>query len=109
VKKIPSVRITDLARTLAPECGQEIIGMRPGEKLHEEMISREDSHYTYEYGDYFKILPAINGWAETSERVQSGLKVPEGFVYSSDNNADWMSTSDIQRWLALNKHRVGII
>ena len=60
VRKIPSMKITDLACAVAPEAKQEIVGIRPGEKLHEQMISEEDSFYTYEYPDYFKILPAIN-------------------------------------------------
>jgi FlaA1/EpsC-like NDP-sugar epimerase len=60
VKKIPSMKVTDLARVVAPECKQEVVGIRPGEKLHEQMIGSEDSYYTFEYPEHFKILPTIN-------------------------------------------------
>ena len=63
VKKIPSMKGTDLASTVAPEAKQEIVGIRPGEKLHEQMIGVEDSFYTYEYPEHYKILPVINDWA----------------------------------------------
>jgi UDP-N-acetylglucosamine 4,6-dehydratase/5-epimerase len=109
VKKIPSMKVTDLARVIAPEARQEIIGIRPGEKLHEQMISAEDSYYTYEYPEHFKILPVINGWAETPERIKDGKKVEEGFVYSSDNNTEWMSDFDLQAWIEVNREKIGSI
>jgi len=74
VKKIPSMKVTDLARVVAPECTQEIVGIRPGEKLHEQMISPEDAYYTYEYPEHFKILPTINDWASSPERIKDGKK-----------------------------------
>ena len=83
VPKIPSVRIVDLAKAMAPNLKTKIIGIRPGEKLHEQMIGSEDSYYTYEYRDYFKILPKINNWDKDSQRIKKGIKVPEGFIYSS--------------------------
>lgn len=107
VKKIPSMKVTDLARVVAPKAKQEIIGIRPGEKLHEQMISAEDSHYTYEYPEHFKILPAINGWSTSTARIKDGKKVPEGFVYSSDNNDSWMSDSALQTWLSANCDKIG--
>lgn len=109
VKKIPSMKITDLARVVAPEAQQEIIGIRPGEKLHEQMISAEDSYYAYEYPEHYKILPVINGWASTSERIKDGRKVPEGFVYSSDNNSQWMSDDQLLAWIEANCDRIGSI
>ncbi|MDK4683849.1 UDP-N-acetylglucosamine 4,6-dehydratase (inverting) [Kingella negevensis] len=109
VKKIPSMKVSDLATAIAPECKQEIIGIRPGEKLHEQMISAEDSFHTYEYAEHFKILPAINGWDETPERIKDGKKVPEGFVYASDNNPEWMSVEALQAWVAANQHKIGNI
>lgn len=109
VKKIPSMKVTDLARVIAPEARQEIIGIRPGEKLHEQMISAEDSYYTYECPEHFKILPVINGWAETPERIKDGKKVEEGFVYSSDNNTEWMSDFDLQAWIEVNREKIGSI
>ncbi|MBN3050259.1 UDP-N-acetylglucosamine 4,6-dehydratase (inverting) [Pectobacterium brasiliense] len=109
VKKIPSMRIVDLASTIAPTAKQEIIGIRPGEKMHEQMISAEDAYYTYEYNEHFKILPVINNWSESQERIKNGIRVPEGFVYSSDNNPEWMSKSDLQVWIEKNQHKIGSI
>jgi UDP-N-acetylglucosamine 4,6-dehydratase (inverting) len=109
VKKIPSMKVTDLACVVAPECKQEIVGIRPGEKLHEQMISAEDSYYTYEYPEHFKILPTINGWASSPERIKDGKRVSEGFVYSSDNNAEWMTDSQLQAWIDANREKIGSI
>lgn len=109
VKKIPSMKVVDLARVVAPECGQEIVGIRPGEKLHEQMIGAEDSYYTFEYKEHFKILPTINDWASCSERIKDGFKVPEGFIYSSDNNAEWMSDRQLQEWIESNREKIGSI
>jgi UDP-N-acetylglucosamine 4,6-dehydratase len=107
VKKIPSMKVTDLARVVAPECKQAVVGIRPGEKLHEQMIGAEDSYYTYEYPEHFKILPTINEWASSPERIKDGKKVPEGFVYASDNNAEWMSDSQLQAWIDTNRGKIG--
>lgn len=109
VKKIPSMKVTDLARVVAPECKHKIIGIRPGEKLHEQMIGQEDSYYTFEYDEHFKILPTINNWANSPERIKNGKKVPEGFVYSSDNNTEWMSDSNLRAWIANNTEKIGRI
>jgi UDP-N-acetylglucosamine 4,6-dehydratase (inverting) len=109
VKKIPSMKVTDLARVVAPEARQEVVGIRPGEKLHEQMISVEDAHYTYEYPEHFKILPTINGWANCPKRIKTGKKVPEGFVYASDNNPEWMTDNQLQSWIAANKEKIGSI
>jgi UDP-N-acetylglucosamine 4,6-dehydratase (inverting) len=107
VKKIPSMKVTDLARVVAPECRQEIVGIRPGEKLHEQMIGAEDSHYTFEYCEHFKILPAINDWGISPERIKDGKKVPEGFIYSSDNNTEWLSGADLQAWIDDHREKIG--
>ena len=109
VKKIPSMNICELAAAIAPECRQTTIGIRPGEKLHEQMIGAEDSWHTYEYAEHFKILPAINGWDKTPERIKDGVKVPEGFVYASDNNSQWMSQDELQAWIEANRHKIGKI
>ncbi len=109
VKKIPSLKVTDLARVVAPECRQEMVGIRPGEKLHEQMIGAEDSYYTFEYPEHFKILPTINGWGSSAERIKDGKKVPEGFVYSSDNNTDWMSDAELQAWIDAHREKIGSI
>lgn len=109
VKKIPSMRVTDLARVIAPEAKQEIVGIRPGEKLHEQMIGAEDSYFTYEYPEHFKILPQINNWDKDKNRIKDGKKVPEGFIYSSDNNAEWMTDAELQAWIDQNRHKIGAI
>jgi UDP-N-acetylglucosamine 4,6-dehydratase len=107
VKKIPSMRVIDIARAVAPQARHELIGIRPGEKLHEQMISAEDSLYTYEYPDHFKVLPAIHNWSVDPGRIKDGTKVPEGFVYASDNNPEWMSVAVLQAWIEANRHKIG--
>jgi FlaA1/EpsC-like NDP-sugar epimerase len=109
VKKIPSMKITDMARVLAPEARQDVIGIRPGEKLHEQMISAEDSFHTYEYSEHFKILPAINGWSLDENRIKKGKKVPEGFSYTSDNNKEWMTPATLREWINTNRQKIGSI
>lgn len=107
VKKIPSMKVTDLARVIAPQAAHKIIGIRPGEKLHEQMIGAEDSYHTYEYPEHYKILPAINGWCDSPERIKDGRKVPEGFTYASDSNPEWMSPEALQQWLTDNASKIG--
>ena len=109
VKKIPSMKIIDLAKAVAPQAQLEFIGIRPGEKLHEQMISEEDAFYTYEYADHFKILPAINGWSNSKARIKDGVKVPEGFSYTSNNNPEWMSCAELQAWMNANSDDIGRI
>lgn len=109
VKKIPSMKVSDLARVVAPEARQEIVGIRPGEKLHEQMIGAEDSFHTFEYPEHYKILPAINGWSDSPERIKDGKRVPEGFVYASDNNSEWMTDADLQQWIEANREKIGSI
>tara|TARA_B100000965_G_scaffold28469_1_gene21097 strand:- start:16058 stop:17053 length:996 start_codon:yes stop_codon:yes gene_type:complete len=106
VKKIPSMKVIDLAKVVAPDCKHEIVGIRPGEKLHEQMIGIEDSPTTYLYDDYYKILPSINEWGMDKSRIKDGKKVDDNFVYSSDLNDEWMSEKDLQDWLE-NKYQVG--
>lgn len=108
VKKIPSMKVTDLARVVAPEAKLKVIGIRPGEKLHEQMISAEDAYSTYEYPKYYKILPQINNWDKDVNRIKDGKKVPEGFVYASDNNSEWMSGADLQAWIDQNRQKISI-
>lgn len=109
VQKIPSMKVTDLARVVAPEARQEIVGIRPGEKLHEQMISPEDSYYTYEYPEHFKILPVIHNWSNDPARIKDGKRVAEDFVYASDNNTEWMSEADLQTWIDANREKIGAI
>lgn len=109
VKKIPSMSIMEIAETVAPGTKTEVVGIRPGEKLHEQMVGVEDAPFTYEYDEHYKILPSINDWGSSQERIKDGVKVPEGFVYSSDNNADWMTTDALQAWIDKNREKIGKI
>jgi UDP-N-acetylglucosamine 4,6-dehydratase/5-epimerase len=104
VKKIPSMKILDIADAVAPNAKHEIIGIRPGEKLHEQMISSEDSHSTYEYSKYYKILPQINGWDKDKLRIKKGKKLPNNFIYSSDRNLEWMTKSELRKWIKVNQN-----
>ena len=106
VKKIPSATLMDIAQAIAPDVKHEIVGMRPGEKLHEQMIGTEDAPHTYEYSDYFKILPAINRWNEDPHRINDGAKVHGDFVYSSNKNTEWMTIESIRDWVFKNKSEV---
>ena len=109
VKKIPSMKITDIAIACAPQAIHEVVGIRPGEKLHEQMIGQEDSLYTYEYQDHFKILPAIHKWSEDPFRIKEGILVGEDFTYSSDNNTEWMTIDDLKQWIENYSSVVGKI
>ncbi len=109
VKKIPSIKVTDIARLIAPNAKHKIIGIRPGEKLHEEMISSDDAKSTYEYSNYYKILPQIYEWVKDAMRIKDGKKVPEGFTYRSDKNLSWMTTSELQSWIDENQDFIGKI
>ena len=104
IKKIPSIKVTDIAKVIAPNAKHEIIGIRPGEKLHEQMIGLEDAPYTFEYTDHFKILPQINDWDKDIERFKDGAKVSKDFTYNSDTNLKWMKKSDLQAWISANQN-----
>ncbi len=109
VKKIPSMNVCDIAAVVAPQAKLEIIGIRPGEKLHEQMVGVEDAYFTYEYPDHFKILPAIHDWSSTPARIKDGVKVPEGFTYASNTNTAWMSQADLAAWIEANRTKIGAI
>lgn len=103
VPKIPSYRITEVASAIAPECRQEIVGIRPGEKVHEEMITSSDSFTTYDLGKYYVILPQTSNW-ELSEFIDhfNAKKVPQGFNYNSGDNEEWLSVEDLR--LLIREH-----
>jgi UDP-N-acetylglucosamine 4,6-dehydratase (inverting) len=107
VKKIPSMTITDIARAVAPDAGHDIVGIRPGEKLHEQMIGLEDSPHTYEYEDYYKILPAIHNWSTDPARINAGARVSPDFTYCSDNNPEWMTIAALRTWIDQYRDRIG--
>jgi UDP-N-acetylglucosamine 4,6-dehydratase len=109
VKKIPSMKVVDIARAVAPNADHEIVGIRPGEKLHEQMIGAEDSLYTYEYDDHYKILPAIHGWNNDPRRSNGGTLVSPDFTYCSNNNVEWMSIDALRSWVEKHRALVGKI
>lgn len=109
VRKIPSMKITDIASAVSVDAKHDIIGIRPGEKLHEQMIGIEDALYTYEYADHFKILPAINSWNNDSTRIKNGVRVSPDFTYCSNNNSEWMSVETLRRWIEQNSGKIGAI
>ena len=93
VPKIPSVRVTDLAKAIAPNAALDCIGIRPGEKLHEEMISADDARRTLDMGDHYVIQPETEWWNRRGGL--SGKPVPAGFSYSSDNNTQWLNQDEL--------------
>ena len=109
VQKIPSMKVTDIARAVAPDARHDIVGIRPGEKLHEQMIGSEDALHTYEYADHYKILPAIHNWSQDPDRINGGQKVAPDFTYCSDNNTDRMSIDTLRAWIEQNRDKVSKI
>ena len=109
VKKIPSMNIIDVALASRPEAKHEIVGIRPGEKLHEQMIGLEDAPHTYEYPEHYKILPAIHNWSRDKARIKKGKLVHPDFTYASDNNPKWMSVEDLSNWIENNRAKIGKI
>jgi UDP-N-acetylglucosamine 4,6-dehydratase len=98
IPKIPSYRITDVATAVAPDCKQEVIGIRPGEKIHEEMITSSDSFYTYDLGKYYTILPSVPNF-QLDEYIKffSAKKVTEGFSYDSGTNTEWETVESLRQ------------
>jgi len=107
VKKIPSMNISNIAKACLPDAKHEIVGIREGEKLHEQMIGSEDAKHTYEYAEHYKILPAIHNWSQDSSRINEGKLVHPDFIYSSDNNVDWMSKEVLSDWITKNREKIG--
>lgn len=97
VPKIPSYNITELAKAVCPDCEQKIVGIRPGEKIHEEMITEADSYTTYDLGKYYVILPQVPTWS-TEEYIESfqATKVPQGFSYNSGTNDEWLTVEQLR-------------
>ncbi|MBQ3544341.1 MAG: UDP-N-acetylglucosamine 4,6-dehydratase (inverting) [Lachnospiraceae bacterium] len=98
ISKIPSFKVTDLAKAMLPDCELDEVGIRPGEKLHEIMVTREDSLNTYEYENHFIIYPQVNWWNE-SKVIPGGKRIEDGFMYSSDNNTEWYLVEDLKKLL----------
>lgn len=103
IPKIPSYKITDVAKAIAPNLEQRIIGIRPGEKIHEEMITHSDSFYTYDLGNYYVILPSTPNW-KMSDYIKNfkPIKVKEGFNYNSNNNDKWETPESLRKLIKEN-------
>ncbi|NQU57222.1 MAG: UDP-N-acetylglucosamine 4,6-dehydratase (inverting) [Rhodospirillales bacterium] len=97
VPKIPSMKMTDMAEAMAPGVPHCIVGIRPGEKLHEVMITSDDARNTIEYDDRYTIMPAFNFWSEDDGMPQGAKPVDENFIYSSDTNTEWLAPDDLMR------------
>ena len=109
VKKIPSMKMTDVALATVPNATHNIVGIRPGEKLHEQMVGLEDAPHTYEYAEHYKVLPAIHDWSLDPARINGGTLVTPDFTYCSDNNSEWMSIASLQSWIEQNHEHIGKI
>ena len=109
VKKIPSMGIMDIAKAIDPSATIRFVGVRPGEKIHEQMINEEDAQHTFSYNGYYKILPAINDWSLDPTRIGNGVSVGNGFSYSSDNNEDVMTSEILRTWISANVDILGKI
>ena len=103
IRKSPSMNIMKIAEACNKNFKPDFVGIRPGEKLHEQMIGPEDCLYTYEYNNYYKILPSINEWNLDKKRIKNGKKVKKGFVYSSEKNTEIMSVENLRLWIKKNK------
>lgn len=108
VKKIPSMKVTDIATVVDPTADHVIVGIRPGEKIHEQMISSEDAENTFDCGDYYVIRPNNLNLNE-NDRLGLGEKVPAGFTYSSGSNPEWMSPEQLKEWILANSDVDGSI
>ena len=98
IKKIPSIKIIDIAKAVKKNIKYKIIGIRPGEKIHEQMISEDDSIYTFEFKNHF-IINSSN----LKRKYTTGKKVPSGFQYSSDKNTNWLDVDELKYWIIKNK------
>jgi len=106
IPKIPSTRIVDLARIIAPDAELEVIGIRPGEKLHEVLLHEEEARSSVELKDMFVVQPVAALWFG-KEWEKEGSQLPEGFRYSSDKNPEWLSESQIREIVAPFEQIVG--
>jgi UDP-N-acetylglucosamine 4,6-dehydratase (inverting) len=98
VKKMPSMRLVDVAKTICDK-DYKVVGIRPGEKMHEEMISTQDAMTTYDFGDYYVIAPSMLSTSVVNEIVSGGTKVSSGFSYTSDKNPEWMKQETLKDWI----------
>lgn len=97
IPKAPSMSVKDFLKVIAPKCAVKIIGIRPGEKMHEVLVTPEESRHTVELDKYYVILPEFGSWAHFGDYHQKGKKLPEGFSFTSDKNTDWLDGPGLQK------------
>ena len=101
IPKIPSYKITDIAKAIGPNCEHKIIGIRPGEKIHEEMITSSDSFFTFDLGKYYVIIPQTPNWKVEDFKKEFNAKlVPEGFSYNSCDNTEWETVDSLRKLIS---------
>jgi FlaA1/EpsC-like NDP-sugar epimerase len=99
VFKNPSYKVTDICKAMAPDAKMKIVGIREGEKIHEVMITKDDSRSTYDYGDYYIIYPNFEWFDFNKSFKEGGKPLEDGFEYNSGNNTEWLSVEDIHKLL----------
>jgi FlaA1/EpsC-like NDP-sugar epimerase len=98
IPKIPSYKILDIANAIGPDCDKPVVGIRPGEKIHEEMITTSDSYNTFDLGEYFIILPTVPRWNLDEFKAKfKAVKVSEGFSYNSGTNTEWETIDSLRK------------
>ena len=104
IPELVSMNLIDLLEIFSEKYNKpiEVTSIRPGEKMHEQMIGIEDAAHTFEYDSYYKILPAINNWSSDKNRIGNGKSVQNDFQYTSDNNKEWMSLDELRSWISEN-------
>lgn len=106
VKKIPSMKVLDIAKAINPNLKIKYIGIRPGEKIHEQMIATSDTEFTYEFKDYYIIIPSIYEAKKYKKVTIKSKKVKSNFSYTSDNNQEWMSSEELKHWIIKNQKKL---
>ena len=109
INKSPSMSLRDIANAVDEKAEKIEIGVRPGEKMHEQLVSVEESVSTYSYDGYYKILPQICDWDDARNMVKGGMRVPKGFTYSSNNNIEKMTVEELKKWIKDNQKKIGKI
>jgi UDP-N-acetylglucosamine 4,6-dehydratase len=100
VKKIPSMKVVDIAKAISENAQLKVVGIRPGEKINEDLITQEDAPFTYEYDTYYKVLSSIYNIKENDLRILNGKRCSEDFCYTSDANTEWMTSEQLKNWIS---------